>query len=88
MVDSIINKIETKFGKMSQTRGDKHEFLGMDITYHDRKVSISMKKHIEKAIDSFEEDITREAALPVMNPCSKSEMCQRLTRGGPRIFIA
>ena len=67
VVDSVIKKIESKFGKMSQTRGDKHEFLGMDIVYHDKKVTVSMKKHIEKAIDSFEEDITREAATPATN---------------------
>ena len=67
VVDSIIKKIEAKFGKMSQTRGDKHEFLGMNITYHDKKVTVSMKKHIEKAIESFEEEITREAATPAMN---------------------
>ena len=67
VVNSIIKKIESKFGKMSQTRGDKHEFLGMDITYHNKKMSISMKKHIKKAIDSFEEDITQETATSAMN---------------------
>ena len=58
VVDSVIKKIEAKFGKMSQMRGDNHEFLGMNITYHDKKVSVSMKKHIAKAVKSFKEDIT------------------------------
>ena len=33
VVDSVIKKIETKFGPMSKTFGDKHEFLGMDIQF-------------------------------------------------------
>ena len=64
VIDSIIEKIESKFGKMSQTRGDEHDFLGMNIKYKDGKVVISMKKHIQKAIDEFQEPITREAATP------------------------
>ena len=78
VVDSIIKKIESKFGKMSQTRGNKHEFLGMDIDYHDGKVSISMKKHIEKAISTFEDEITREAATPAMNHLFKVRDVEKL----------
>jgi hypothetical protein len=64
VVDNVIEKIEGKFGKMSQTRGDEHDFLGMNITFKDKKVKVSMKKHILKAIETFSEDITRDAASP------------------------
>jgi hypothetical protein len=52
---------------MSKTRGEKHEFLGMGIEYHDKKVTIEMKKHILKAIDTFKDDIVRNAATPATN---------------------
>ncbi len=67
VIDEVINKIESKFGKMSQTRGDKHDFLGMEIKFKEGKVTISMKKHILKAIDTFEEKITRNALTPAKN---------------------
>jgi hypothetical protein len=64
VVDKVIKKIESKFGKMSQTRGDKHDFLGMNIHFKKNKIKISMKKHILKAMETFDEDITRNAATP------------------------
>jgi hypothetical protein len=64
VIDKVIKKIESKFGKMSQTRGDKHDFLGMNIHFKKNKIKISMKKHILKAIKTFNDDITRNAATP------------------------
>ncbi len=65
VVSNIIKKIEGKFGKMSQTRGKEHEFIGMNLKFtEDRKVKVSMKKHILKAINSFHDDITRNASTP------------------------
>jgi len=48
VIDKVINKIEEKFGKMSKSRGCKHDFLGMDIKYEKEKVNIGMKKHTKK----------------------------------------
>ena len=64
VVDDVIKRIESKFGKMSQTRGNDHEFLGMSIKYKGNNLEISMKKHIKKAIDMFKEDIVQDAATP------------------------
>ena len=64
VVDDVIKKIEKKFGQMSQTRGKKHEFLGMDIEFKKNKVVISVKKHIQKAMDMFSEEVTRTAGTP------------------------
>ena len=38
VVDNVIKKIESKFGKMSQTRGDKHDFLGMNVHFRKNKI--------------------------------------------------
>ena len=64
-MDRIIEKIEEKFGKMSQTRDNKHEFLGRNILFKDKKVKIEMKKHIQKAINDFDEGINRNTVKPV-----------------------
>ena len=67
VIEDIISKIEAKFRKMSQTKGDTHDFIGMEIKYtKDKKVKISMKKHIQKAMDTFMEDIVRNAATPAL----------------------
>ena len=36
----------------------------MNITFKNKKVKVGMKKHILKAINTFSEDITRDAATP------------------------
>ena len=65
VVSDVIKRIESKFGKMSQTRGKDHDFLGMSMNYtDDKKVKIGMKKHILKAMDTFKDDITRNASTP------------------------
>ena len=64
----VINKeiitIEEIFGKMPQKRGDEHKFLGMNIKFKEKKVKISMKKHIQKVINTFMDDIKKNLASP------------------------
>jgi hypothetical protein len=58
VVTSIIDKIEAKFGKMTVTRGNSHEFLGMNIEYKTNgTATIGMKTYINEAIIDFEEPI-------------------------------
>ncbi len=64
VIDKVIGKIKRKFGKMSKSRGNKHDLLVMDIRYEKGKVKIGTKKHIKKALDLFKDDITRDAATP------------------------
>ena len=49
---------------MSKTVGEEHDFLGMKMKYNNKKVEISMKKHIMKAINEFMDNITRNATTP------------------------
>jgi hypothetical protein len=79
VVDDVIRKIESKFGKMTKTRGDKHDFLGMNIHFKKGKIKISMKKHILKAIETFDEDITRNAATPASSNLFKIRESPKLT---------
>jgi len=64
VVDKVIGWIEGKFGEMSTTRGDIHDFLGMNVNFKKGKVTIGMKKHILRAIDTFLDEIVRSAATP------------------------
>ena len=52
MVTQVIKDIETKFGQMSITRGNKHVFLGMNITFDESStVAIMMREYLEEAIE-------------------------------------
>mmetsp|Transcript_26079 Transcript_26079/g.37077 ORF Transcript_26079/g.37077 Transcript_26079/m.37077 type:complete len:204 (-) Transcript_26079:2068-2679(-) len=54
VVDAIVEKIETLFGKMTVTRGTRgklHEFLGMTIDYSEQGLAtITMKANLKAAI--------------------------------------
>ena len=66
VVTDIIHKIEAKFGKMTVTRGDKHEFLGMQI-HLDKScgtAQISMSSYLREAITESQMDIRRSVATP------------------------
>ena len=49
VVDSVISNIESKFGKMTVTRGDKHTFVGVDIEFAKTgTVVLSMDDYVEE----------------------------------------
>ena len=80
LVDKVIETIVRRFRKMPQTRGDKHKFLGMNIKFKDKKVKISMKKHIQKATDTFMDDIIlRNAASPATSYLFKTREDTKLS---------
>jgi hypothetical protein len=66
VVTSVIEKLESLFGKMSVTRGDEHVFLGMKITYNREKrtASVSMKDYLVEAITKSGLAITKAASTP------------------------
>ena len=55
VVSSVIKQIEKKFGKMRVTRGNKHVFLGMNITFNGNGAfSVLMREYLDESIDDFE----------------------------------
>jgi hypothetical protein len=65
VVTDVIQHIENRFGKMTVTRGKNHTFLGMDITFNkDSTICISMVKHIEDAISSFDMSMNHKPMTP------------------------
>ena len=54
VVTSTIQFLESKFGKMTVTRGKSHEYIGMRIRFNDNKtVNVNMSHHIEEALSAF-----------------------------------
>ena len=79
VVDKVIDRIEGKFGKIPQTRGDEHNFLGTNIKFKDKKLKICMKKHIQKASGTFTDDITRNLASPATSYLFKTRKDAKLS---------
>ena len=54
VVTNILNMIESKFGKLTITRGKEHVYLGMKISLKQKCFEVSMKEQIEEAIRLLE----------------------------------
>ena len=50
VVSNIIEELSNYFGKLTVSRGTKHDYLGMDIEIKNKLVYISMEKQIEEAL--------------------------------------
>ena len=55
VVSQVIREIETYFGKLKVNRGNKHDYLGMNIVFKDGKVEVEMKDQIREAIQWYGE---------------------------------
>jgi len=65
VVTAIIKNIESKFGKLTVTRGRKHVFLGMHLNFRaDKNLEIKMKDYLIEATNDFGEDIVKSSITP------------------------
>ena len=66
VVNDIIQCIEAKFGPMTKTQGDDHEFLGMQLHFNrvDKTIKILMQTYLDEAIHQSQLDVRRAAATP------------------------
>jgi hypothetical protein len=59
VLTDVIGKIKINFGELVVSRGRKHTFLGMILTFNDDgSLQIETKKYIEEAIETFGEDVS------------------------------
>ena len=59
----MVEKLKIHFGELTVTRGNKHTFLGMNITMRDDgKFEIDQKEHILEAIEAFGEDVSKKVS--------------------------
>ena len=55
--------VESHFGKLAVQRGRAFDFLGMNIKFKDDGTfSVGLQKHIEKAIETFGEDVSGDVS--------------------------
>ena len=66
VVNDLIQCIKAKFGHMTKTQGDEHEFLGMKLHFNhqDKTVKILMQTYIDKAIHQSQLDVRCVAVTP------------------------
>ena len=66
VVRDVIHRIEAKFGTMTKTEGDEHEFLGMKLRFNreNKTVQVLMKSYLDEAIQQSQLDVRRTAATP------------------------
>ena len=65
VVDSVINELKKYFGELTVEKGNKFDFLGMNVHIRkEKKVVIEMRKHIEDALDWFGENIQEKPVTP------------------------
>jgi Reverse transcriptase (RNA-dependent DNA polymerase) len=65
VVTDVIAILESHFGKMSVSRGDRHEFLGMHLHFlGDGTATVHMPSYLQSAIDDSGLPITKSAPTP------------------------
>ena len=72
VVTEVIELMKGHFGDLTVTRGNKHRFLGMNITIHpQQKIEIEMKDQLQEAIDMFIRSDGDEAIEVVTSPATR-----------------
>ena len=88
IVSSTISFLESKFGKMTVSRGKEHEYIGMKIRFNnDNTVSVNMSHHIEEALAAFPETISKATTTPAKkNLFEIDDTSDRLDTTHPDLF--
>ena len=92
VVTEVIDLMKKHFGNLIVKRGNKHRFLGMNITiYLKEKIEIEMKDQLEKAVDIFTQSGRNEITKQITSPATRmlievNSKCETLSRDKWDIF--
>ena len=65
VINGVVTWLESIYGKLDASRGDKHQYLGMDLDFSEPgKAKISMKQFTRKAIDEFPDQLPKTVGTP------------------------
>ena len=65
VVTDIVNNISKYFGELTVTHGNKHTFLGMNLTIRkDKKIEVEMKDRLLETIEALVEELTGKVLSP------------------------
>ena len=88
VVTSTIRFLESKFGKMTVTRGKQHEYIGMHIRFNkDRTVTINMSHHVNEALATFPDTVSKATTTPAKKDLFEiDETSERLSPSDAEVF--
>ena len=65
VVSEVLEILKGHFGDLTVTRGNKHNVLGMDLTFsEDKTIKIEMKKMLQETIDMVDDDLNENVSSP------------------------
>ena len=65
VLKEVADLVEKEVGKITITTGNKHNFLGMDLTFHENgTVTIDMSDYVVDALKEFPDKLRSDAASP------------------------
>ena len=65
VVSDMLHYIKHEFGSISISRGNKYQYLGMNIIFfNDSRISISIKKHIDEALNMIPGEVKETTTIP------------------------
>ena len=75
VVSTVVQEIEDRFGKMVVTRGESHNFVGMNAIFKDNDtVEVMMKDYITEYFEVYGEPINKSANTPAKHKLFVSEV--------------
>ena len=90
IVEETLDELNKEFGElapMTITRGNDHEYLGVNIKYLKRKVQMSMKKYIKEMLQELPKDMDGTAATPAAKHLFEvNEECKKLPEKQAMMF--
>ena len=80
VLEDIVKQLETKYGAMTITRGNRHTYVRMDIIYNeDKTVTIDMTEFVKETVSEFPEDDISEYLTPAAAYLFETdEECEKL----------
>ena len=65
VLDELLNEVEEKVGAITSTKGNVHDFLGMNITFNqDGTFTVRMDSFTQECIDEFPDEIKDSCTTP------------------------
>ena len=75
VVTSVLEMMKKHFGNITVTRGNKHRFLGMNITINkDKNIEIDMREQLQEVLDMFSCTVDDTIDKAVTSPAEKHLM--------------
>lgn len=88
VVTNVVDKLKEHFGSLTVTRGKKHDFLGMELTFmDDGTLKLEMKKLLKETLGMVDEDLSASVSSPATKRLFEiSETADKLSEEKSALF--